>query len=174
MSRQENTAISMDSYILGVADVQTDPLDFNREIALSGVIEGIGEVIFNHKLLSRLPKIKNKNAIPVHPEMSQHQLEALMVRGKLSPIPIAHYEPVIRGDIAYTIICPISGIKQFETVNLNNPTFLDLVTATPGLIEITTRNIETGSIVFHDYNSTNALLLVRGRVDNFRKHSVND
>ncbi len=172
MSRQENKVISVGSYLGDVADVQADPLNFSQEIQLSGITKSVGEVIFDPSLLSQLSVNKNKNAIPVHPELTQEELEKLLGRGKLNHIPVAYYTPVVIGEVVYTIFLPINNIRQFETTSIINSRYVDLVTVTPELVEIATKDKDTGYTVFHDYNSTNALFLVRDKVDNFRSKAA--
>lgn len=167
---QEHDQPSLERYIQGIADAESNPIDFALEIKLSGIRGDVARTIFSQDVLTtlKLEDSQSEIADPKYENLSEQEKLAL---GVLPHAPRRHYSPIERGGYVFTLHEVLAGALQFETARIDNPHIVDLITVTDALVEvdITDRSgPNPNRPIRSSYNNTDAFLLVRQRLAAFQ------
>ena len=170
--RQEDAKPSLEGYILGIADVESDPNDFSLEIRISGIRDDVAQTIFPQEVLTALTleRTQSEVADPKYERLSEQEQ---LARGILPHAPRKHYRSLERGGYIFTLHEVLKGVLQFETARVDKPNIVDFITVTNELVEVDTtdRSAKTPNRPIRSmYNNTAALLLVRQRLQAFKTH----
>lgn len=168
--RQEYGKPSLEGYIQGIADAESDPINFALEIELSGIRADVAQTLFSEELLTALT-LEDSQSKVVDPKYKRLSEQEQLARGILPHAPRKYYSPFERGGYVFTLHEVLAGVLQFETARADNPQIVDLITVTNELVEVNTTDRSAKNPnrpIRSSYNDIDALLLVRQRLAAFK------